>query len=305
MWNSVPCYVATYQRTASKGISMTNDDHTMSRRDLLRAGGAGAILLGGGALLTACGSSNGATTSTSTTSSGAKPKHGGRLRVAMTDGTSSDTLDAQALVTYVDQARIIQLYNSLTELDLDAKVKLSLAEEVTPNATATEWTVRLRPGVTFHNGKPLTADDVIFSFQRIMNPKSPKPGAAQLSSLDYKNLKKVDERTVRFPFASPFSPFVQLIADYYYFVVPVGYDVRRPIGTGPFKFDTFTAGQQSTFLRNENYWEPGLPYLDEVVITDFADETSQINALISGQVDAVDSLSAPSMRVSAVRARRS
>jgi peptide/nickel transport system substrate-binding protein len=213
----------------------------------------------------------------------------------MTDGTSSDTLDAQALVTYVDQARIIQLYNSLTELDLDATVKLSLAEEVTPNATATEWTVRLRSGVTFHDGKPLTADDVIFSFQRIMNPKSPKPGAAQLSSLDYKNLKKLDERTVSFPFVSPFSPFVQLIADYYYFVVPVGYNLQHPVGTGPFKFESFTPGQQSTFVRNENYWEAGLPYLDEVVISDFADETGQINALISGEVDAVDSLSAPSI----------
>jgi peptide/nickel transport system substrate-binding protein len=213
----------------------------------------------------------------------------------MTGGGSSDTLDAQALVSLPDQARILQLYNSLVEFDLDAKLKMSLAEEITPNAAATEWTVRLRPGIEFHNGKLLTADDLIFSFQRIMNPKSPKPGAAQLSLLDYKRLKKIDNRTVRFPFTSPFSPFVQLLADYYYFVVPVGYDPQRPVGTGPFKYKSFTPGQQSVFVRNDRYWESGLPYVDEVIISDFTDETSQINGLLSGQVDAIESLSATSV----------
>jgi peptide/nickel transport system substrate-binding protein len=214
----------------------------------------------------------------------------------MTGGGSGDTLDAQALVNFLDQARLLQLYNSPVEFDLDAKLRMSIAEEITPNNTATEWTMRMRSDVEFHNGKTLGADDVIFSFQRIMNPKSPKPGAAQLSLLDYKNLKKLDKRTVRFPFKSPFSPFVQLLADYYYFVVPVGYNPKSPIGTGPFKYKSFTPGQQSVFTKNQHYWESGLPYLDEVVISDFSDESSQVNALISGQVDAVDSLSAASIK---------
>lgn len=272
---------------------MTDEDDgsTISRRKLLQAGAVGGMLLGGGGLLTACASSSPAAGS----SPSAKPKYGGKLRVALTGGASSDTLDAQALVNFLDQARLIQLYNSPVESDTNAKLRMSLAEEITSNSTATEWTMRMRPGVEFHNGKTLTADDVIFSFQRIMNPKSPKPGAAQLSLLDYKNLKKLDQRTILFPFSSPFSPFVQLLADYYYFVVPVGYDPAHPVGTGPFKYQSFTAGQQSTFVRNPHYWEPGLPYVDEVVINDFADETSQINALISGQVDAIDALSAPSI----------
>src|SRR5262249_26154387 len=159
----------------------------------------------------------------------------------------------------------------------------------------TEWVMRVQPDVTFHNGKSLTADDIIFSFQRIMNPKGPKFGAAQLSLLDWRHLQRLDKRTVKFPFTSPYSAFFQLLADYNYFIVPVGYDPKHPIGTGPFKYKSFTPGQQSVFVRNENYWEQGLPYVDEVVIIDFADETSQVNALISGQVDAIDSLSAASI----------
>ena len=154
--------------------------------------------------------------------------------------------------------------------------------------------MRVRSGVTFHNGKPLTADDIIFSFQRIMDPKSPKFGAPQLSLLDYKHLVKVDQMTVRFPFTSPFSAFYQLLSDYNYFIVPVGYTTTHPIGTGPFKFESFTPGQQSVFTRNGIYWN-GPAYVDEVVISDFADETTQVNALLAGQVDAIDSLSAASI----------
>ncbi len=271
---------------------MTNDDKTISRREFLRTGAAGAAVLGGGVLT---GRGSFPARPGATVASGSKPKYGGRLRVGMTGGASSDTLDAQALVNFLDQARIIQLYNSPVEFDLDAKLQMSLAEEITSNAKATEWTMRMRPGVEFHNGKTLGADDVIFSFQRIMNPKSPKPGAAQLSLLDYKNLKKLDGRTVRFPFSSPFSPFVQLLADYYYFVVPVGYNPKKPVGTGPFKYKSFTPGEQSVFVRNEHYWEHGLPYVDEVVISDFSDETSQIDGLVSGQLDAIEALSAASI----------
>ena len=267
------------------------EDRTVSRRVVLKTG----VLLGAGATLVACGSSSSGKTTTTATGNAGTPKRGGQLRVALTGGASSDTLDAHSLVSFLDQSRHIQLYNSPTELNLDAQPKLSLMEEVTANSTATEWVLRVRPDVVFHNGKPLTADDVIFTFQRIMDPKNPKPGAAQLTLLKWKEMKKLDNRTVSLPFSSPFSPLVQLLCDYYYFVVPVGYDIKNPVGTGPFKFKSFTPGVQSTFVRNENYWEHGLPYVDEVVISDFSSETSQLNALISGQTDAIGALSAASV----------
>ena len=78
-------------------------------------------------------------------------------------------------------------------------------------------------------------------------------------------------------------------------MVPEGYDVRNPVETGPFKYESFTAGTTSTFVRNDNYWQQGLPYLDSVTITDFADETSQLNALLSHETDIVNLLSAASV----------
>ena len=74
-------------------------------------------------------------------------------------------------------------------------------------------------------------------------------------------------------------------------MVPVGFDVKKPIGTGPFKYVSFTPGQQSVFARNENYWNSPLPYADQLVMTDYSDETSQVNALLSGQVDVINLLS--------------
>ena len=257
-----------------------------------RAFVGGLAAAGLGVPLAACGSS---ASSASTSAGTGKPKRGGRLRVAMTGGGSSDTLDAHSTVNFLDAARVAQLYDPLAALDYNATIQLALASEITPNSTATEWTVRLRPGVTFHNGKPLTADDVIFTFQRILNPKDPKSGAAQLAALDYKNIKKLDSLTLRLPFHTPYSAFVQVISDGYYYIVPVGYDAKHPVGTGAFKFESFTPGQQSIFVRNDNYWRSGLPYLDSVVITDYADETSQVNALESKQVDAIDALSAASV----------
>jgi peptide/nickel transport system substrate-binding protein len=99
----------------------------------------------------------------------------------MTGGASSDTLDSQAIVENLDVARTCQLNENLCTYNADAQVELVLAEEVTPNADGTEWTIRLRPGVTFHNGKDLTAEDVIFSFRRIANPKHPLDGGAGLA----------------------------------------------------------------------------------------------------------------------------
>ena len=255
-----------------------------NRRRLLQG------FLGAGAsyALAACGSS--AVTASSTSAAG-PAKRGGTLRVALSGGSTADTIDAQAATAMVDNARNWQLYNSLVEFDLNAIPQLSLADEITPSRDATKWTVRLKPGVTFHNGKDVTADDVVFSFQRILNPKKLLQGAAAISLVNAGGIRKLDQRTVEIPCHSPFASLFETLACYYYGIVPMGYDPKAPVGTGPFKFQSFTPGQQSTFVRNENYWESGLPYLDTLVISDFQDETSQINALISGQVDAVDALS--------------
>jgi peptide/nickel transport system substrate-binding protein len=102
-------------------------------------------------------------------------------------------------------------------------------------------------------------------------------------------MKKLDSRTVRFTLKAPFVPFEDRVSYQLTAIVPIGYDAKAPVGTGPFKYKSFTPGQQSTFVAFENYRGPG-PYVDELVIADYPQESARVNALISGQVDAVDAV---------------
>jgi peptide/nickel transport system substrate-binding protein len=267
----------------------------VGRRDFLRYSGMGAAVLGGAAVLTACGSSTSSPTSSASAPAG-KPRMGGTLNAGLTGGSGSDTLDAHQGVNNVDFARIISLYDPLIAFDLNAQNQLRLAESITPNADATVWTMRLHPGVTFHNGKPLTAEDVIYTFTRIITNNY--AAASSLASIDYKNLKALDSLTVQVPCSTPYATLPDAMAGYNYYmgIVPVGYDPKNPVGTGPFKYRSFTPGVQSTFVRNDHYWDTSDgPYVDTLVITDYPDETSQVNGFVSGQADVVNLLSATSI----------
>ncbi len=250
----------------------------LGRRDLLRGaayGGAGLI----GASLLPSGARKAL--------AGTEPKRGGDLKVAITGGGSTDTLDAHTMNTSPDLSRVMTLYEGLTTLDENGKVINVLAESFEPNATATEWTIKIRKGVTFHNGKPFKAEDVAFTFRRIGDPKNPLQGATGLKPLDLDNIKIVDDYTLKIPAKTPFATLPDTLSAVYYFgIVPVGYDPKNPIGTGPFKYESFTPGQQSVFKRYENYWQSGLPYLDSVTIIDsFQNDTAAFNALQGGEVD--------------------
>src|ERR1035438_2325344 len=267
---------------------------TVSRRDFLKTGltvgaaGAGGLLTGG--LLSGCGT--GHVTRATTMPAGGKPRMGGTLRAGLTGGSSADTLSPLNAITNVDFSRIDKLYEALIGLPPDAQPVFVLADELTPNAKATEWTLRVARGITFHNGKDLTADDVIYTFQQILNPKAPAAAAAGLASIDAKNMTKLDPYTVRIPCTTPFATLHQALAiPGYSDVIPVGFNPAAPVGTGPFRLKSFSPGTQSTFVRYGGYWQSGRPYLDEIIITDYSDETSQVNALLAGQVDVVNLLS--------------
>ncbi len=275
---------------------MTEREAELSRRDLLRHAAQGAVLLGTGGLLGACSSSTKDPSATTTTRATPLPTPGGTLRAGLSGGSRTDTLDPHNWVNLVDAARVYSLFNPLVDFDLDAHPTKSLAEELIAGRDAMHWTIRVKPGIEFHNGKTLSADDVLYSFRRIVDPKSPALGARSLKALDIANAKKVDNLTVAIPCLTPFSVLKDVLASYYFFVVPVGFNLKHPIGTGPFKFQSFTAGRQSTFVKNKNYWETGLPYIDELVISDFPGEVSQVNALGSGSVDVIDLISFYSTR---------
>jgi peptide/nickel transport system substrate-binding protein len=241
----------------------------------------GAALLGIGA--TACGSP-----SSKGAAAAGKPRRGGTLKVGILGGSSSDTVAADVPVATPDYARLAALYNTLTTFDLTGNIVPVLAETVEYNSNASVYTIRLRDGVTFHNGKPLGAEDVIYTFHRVIS--GDLPGAPALSGVNFSNIKILDSRTLRLTLDHP-SVLLNLgIANYFIQIVPVGYNPKSPVGTGPFKYQSFTPGQQSTFARNENYFVPGEPYLDSLQIVDYPDPTARLNAFVSGQLDAIDSV---------------
>jgi peptide/nickel transport system substrate-binding protein len=256
------------------------------RRQFL-AGVTAATAAGG--LLAACGSGP------ATTAGRAAPRkrYGGNLKAGLTGGSSSDTIDPHKALTYLDISRLQMLYSPLVQLDAQASTEYVLAESITPHNSASEWVIRLRPGITFHDGQPLTADDVIATFRRIISGKL--SGANALGPVDASGLKALDKLTVLVPMTSPYGSFTdQLAASWFLlYIVPAGFSPARPNGTGPFTYHSFTPGQRSVFRRNPHYFKTGLPYAATMTLIDFPDTVSLQDALITGQIHAAGTLSGP------------
>jgi len=265
--------------------------NALGRRQVLRGLAAAGAMAGGGSLLSACSStsSSGQAATSPTSTAGHR---GGALKVGLTGGSGSDTLDPHKGLTYLDTARAQSLYQPLLQLNTNAQTEFVLAEEISPHGSTSNWVIRLRKGVTFHDGKPLTADDVIFTIRRIVSGKL--TGSTPLGPIDVKGLKALDTRTVQVPMTSPYGSFVDQLAYWYYlYIVPAGFNPNKPNGTGAFKYQSFTPGQRSVFVRNENYWKPGLPYVDTLTIIDFSDSASLQNALTTGVVHGAGALEGP------------
>ena len=265
---------------------------TLGRRQVLRGLAATGALAGAGSLLSACSSTSTSTAVPSPASTARR--RGGALKVGLTGGSGSDTLDPHKGLTYLDTARAQSLYQPLLQLNAHAQTEFVLAEEISPHGSTSNWVIRLRKGITFHDGKPLTADDVIFTLRRIVS--GPLTGSTPLGPIDVKGLKALDTRTVQVPMTSPYGSFVDQLAYWYYlYVVPAGFNPSKPNGTGAFKYQSFTPGQRSVFVRNENYWKPGLPYVDTVTVIDFSDSASLQNALVTGVIHGAGALEGPQL----------
>lgn len=270
----------------------------LTRRQLLKGALSTAIV---GGLVAAGGASPSAAQSskTATTSGTLKPKPGGDFRLGVTGGAPSDMIDGQNFLDTPDQARLVSQFETLLVFDDDYKVTNDgLAAEVTQDS-ATQWTIRLRKGIEFSNGKTLQAEDVIYSLQRILDKKNGLPGYSQLASIDAKAIRALDNYTVRLHLRSANSVLDEGLAQFNNGIVPVGY-AKWPapqIGTGAYVLKSFTPGQQSVSTRNKNYWRSGEPYLDTVTITDYAEPTAQVNALLSNEIDAMTALPAAQVPV--------
>jgi peptide/nickel transport system substrate-binding protein len=264
---------------------------TITRRRLLTAGAT----LSSAAVLAACTSGNsspGSRSSSAAAASFGKPKHGGTLTVGMSTGGPSDTLDPNAAVSTVDAARADNLFDHLTTLTIDGTTQLELAESFEPNSNATLWTIKLRKGVTWHDGSPFTADDVIYTLRRIGAPKSTLAGVSTVAVMDLASLKKIDTYTLQIPLNVPIADLTPSFSIFYMAIIKDGTtSFTHPIGTGPFMFQSWKAGESSTFVRNPHYWLGSMPYADKLVLTSITDDTARLNALLGGQVDCVELLS--------------
>jgi peptide/nickel transport system substrate-binding protein len=269
---------------------------TLSRRDLLRYGGLAGLTVAGAGALAAC---SGSTSNSLPAPKTGKSKSGGILTVGTTGGSAKDSLDPHNPVTYPDQARVSNLYEPLFRRDPNFVIKPLLAESLEASNGGKRWILKLRKGVEFHNGKTVTADDIIFSINRVIDPKAPTAGADSLSMISSSGMKKLDDLTVQFDLNYAYALLEDQLAQYALGIVPSDFTIKAPVGTGPFKFESFTPGTRSTFARFDNYWG-AKALVDKLVLIDFADDAAKVNALLSGQVQAVDNL--PVSQISAVKA---
>jgi peptide/nickel transport system substrate-binding protein len=246
-----------------------------TRRDVL------AMLTAAGMQATLAGTIAGVATN----AQAAAPRKGGRIKVAGPVSAVSDTLDPAKQGNQADYARGFMFYNGLTVLDGSLTPQPSLAEEFSTKDAKT-WVFKLRKGVTFHDGKPLAPADVVFSLMRHKNPATGSKAKVLADQIEEVTASGPNEVTIRL--VAPNADLPAVLGTYHFHIVKDGTtDFNAGIGTGPYKVKEFKPGVRSIAVRNDNYWKPGRPYLDEIEYVGIADEPARVNALLAGELDLI------------------
>lgn len=215
------------------------------------------------------------------------PKRGGRFRIGISGASTTDTLLPTTLPGVMAQVLVFgQLGNCLMEVDQEGRAVSELAESYESSPDAKTWVFKLRRGVEFHNGKTLTADDVIHSINIHRGDSSKSAAKAIVTSI--KNIVKEDAYTVKFELDSPNADFPYILSDYHLLIVPVGSDGSDGIFSGPYKLKSFEPGVRSLTTRNENYFRDDRAWFDEVETLAISDVNARTNALKTGQVDVIN-----------------
>lgn len=286
-------YIDSMRRRSSELENHIIDEFAaghIGRRDFLRHGsivGMSLPLLGGLA------GAFGSTLWTPSAARAATP--GGTIRVAT-------TVPAAAIdpVTVADGGGLLMLQQTgefLAVSGPDLMLKPVLAESWKPNQDGSAWTFKIRQGVKFHNGKAMTAADVVATFDRLADPANSSNALSAFSGVLSKgNIKKIDDYTVEFHLDAPNGNFPYYVCsdNYNSIIVPSDYagDFEKNfVGTGPFKLEKYTPKVGASFVRNDDYWGPkALP--DRTEFTFYADMQPQVLALQGHQVDIINQLPA-------------
>jgi peptide/nickel transport system substrate-binding protein len=268
----------------------------LTRRSLLvRGAGAAGALSTTGLVLAACGNSGKADSASEpaddpTTPSG-PAKRGGTIKVGIGDYFSKDGLDPVIQGTTFGLMSAGMLHDTLVHIDDEWTVKPMLAEEWTADPKGRHFTYKLRQGVVFPtSGKTLDADDVAWSIKHVLDPKTGSSGLGLFEQvLAPSGIKVVDKQTIRFDLKQANVFFPILLGFWYGRISEANWDFTKGSGgTGPFKSVSFKGGQGFEFVRNENYWQDGLPYLDGINGVVISEPATKAQAVLSGDVHIID-----------------
>lgn len=194
-----------------------------------------------------------------------------------------ESLDPISATRYYDAVQV--LYNRLVRQGDQGQPVASLASSWSANDSANVWTFTLRPDVKFHNGKTMTTEDVVYSFNRILDPQRDAPARAALAIIE--QVTGTEDGKVTFTLNQAHADLPILLMDYRAKIVPVGFDedpALMGVGTGPFKLTKFDAKGTTKFDAFADYWE-GKPKLDGMELIAIADENARTQALLAGQID--------------------
>lgn len=245
----------------------------ISRRGLLRTGAAAGVLAASGLPLFA------------------EAKRGGRLRAGLNGANTSDSWDGR---THSDLYMIASaqgaVFDSLTEVAADGLLIGELATDWEATPDAKTWTFNLRQGVTFHNGKPFGADDVIESLQ--LHVAEGAKSAAQPIVAAISEMKKTGEHQVQFTLEAGNADFPYLMSDYHLLMYPAGQieeAIAKGIGTGLYAVTSFEPGVRMTAKRVDSHYKgDSAGFFDEIEYIAINDSTARMNALMTGQVDVIN-----------------
>ena len=208
-------------------------------------------------------------------------------------------LDPHVTSAYSSFQILENVLDTLVTLDAEQNVIPSLAESWEVSDDNLQLTFTLRDGLMFSDGSPLTAEDVVYTYNRLLDPETASGSAWKLGGVT--DISAPDERTVVFTLEAPNPSLITKLAVDKTMGIISQSDVEngtintQPMGSGPFMITDFQPGVSLTLERNSNYWQEGLPYLDGIDVRIITDESVRRTALVSGDVDWAISVPAQSV----------